>query len=138
MKFRSLAIAVSVMAFGAVMAHAAPSQLFGVGGGLTLPTGDASKVTSTGFYFGGTYCYKLNPQFGLGADVNYHMLGEKDQGLFDGVDVKTTVNALYFGLSKTYRVPKHAKVEYLIELASAWYRTRQFAVNGQNEIVLEE
>jgi len=95
MKLRSLVIAVFVMAFGAVIAHAAPAQMFGVGGGLSLPTGDASKVTSTGFNFGGTYCYKLDPQFGLGADVYYHMLGEKDQGTIDGVDVKSSVNALY-------------------------------------------
>ena len=61
MRFRALVIAVFVMAFGAMVAHAGVPQTLGIGGGFTLPNGDASDFFGSGFFVGATHCYKLNP-----------------------------------------------------------------------------
>ncbi len=125
MKFRALVIAVFVMAFGAMLAHAAPSQGFDIHAGLSAPTGDFSDLVGTGFHGGATYTYKLNEQFGLGIDANYHMLGEKSMDteiLGFPVTIKEKLSMIQGAAFAKYFIPmKDAKIAPYLKVGFAYY-----------------
>jgi outer membrane protein W len=125
MKFRALVIAVFVMAFGAMLAHAAPSQGLDIHAGLSSPTGDFSKAAGMGFHGGATYCYKLNEQFGVGVDANYHMFGEKSTDmeiLGYPVTLKDKFSMIQGAAFAKYFIPmKDAKIAPYLKAGFGYY-----------------
>jgi opacity protein-like surface antigen len=82
-----------------------------------MPTGDVSDFVGMGFHVGGNYDYKLDEQFGIGADLNYHMLGQKTFG-----EIKTKLNALQIGANGKYFFPtKDAKLQPYLKVGLGLY-----------------
>ena len=58
-------------------AFAAGMQWVGLNGGAQFPSGDLSDGAGTGWLIGGSYGYRVNDKFALGAVVNYNEFGKK-------------------------------------------------------------
>jgi hypothetical protein len=76
MKLRALLLTTALITIGSV-AHAGARQSIGVNVGLAMPTGDLSDAVGTGYLVGADYEYRINPQYGVGLDVDYFALGAK-------------------------------------------------------------
>jgi outer membrane protein W len=108
MKFRSVALALAILALCSGSAFAATGMSeFGINAGVALPNGDFSKISSTGFFGGATYCYHVNEMLGVGGDVNYHKFGKKDVtgGNYDYSIINYGVHGKYFFKLKTSEMP---------------------------------
>ena len=86
MKLKSAILAVSMLAFGAGMAHAGSLSL-GLNGGAGMPTGDFGDVASTGWNVGVNATNQVNEKWGIGADLGYHSWGAKEEVLSPGQDL---------------------------------------------------
>lgn len=80
-------------AFGALVAAAAPASAqtspagwnVGLGGGVTLPMGDAGDAYKTGFHGTALVGYRMaDSKLWLGADAQYHHFTTKDNGVTIG------------------------------------------------------
>ena len=76
MKLRALLLTTALIAFSTV-AHAGARQSIGMNAGLAMPIGDLSDAVGTGYLVGAHYEYRINPQYGVGLDVDYFALGAK-------------------------------------------------------------
>jgi outer membrane protein W len=76
MKLRVLLLTTALITFAAV-AHGDTRHSIGVNAGLAMPTGDLSDAVGMGYVLGAAYEYRINPQFGVGLDVDYFSLGAK-------------------------------------------------------------
>jgi opacity protein-like surface antigen len=138
MKIRALVITVFAIALGAVAAHAAATQTLGFGGGFSMPSGDVADFVGSGFHFGATHCYRIDPQFGFGSDLNYHMLGEKTAGT-----LKTSINVFQLDLNGKYFIPmKDAKMAPYIKVGLGMYNlgikaTRQTGLTSRSGTTTE-
>jgi opacity protein-like surface antigen len=72
MKSKFMVLCAALLMLGVGSANAA-STWIGFNGGAGIPTGDYGDAAATGFQFGGTATYMMNSQWGMGADVGYHM-----------------------------------------------------------------
>jgi hypothetical protein len=70
-------LGVAMLAMVAGTANAG-SNVFGVTGGLGIPTGDYGDAAGNGWHIGGTGTHMLNDTWGIGADVAYHAWGGSD------------------------------------------------------------
>ena len=138
MKLRTLTASVFVLALGVAGAAqaAAPMQTIGINAGLTLPSGDLSNAVGTGFFGGGTYTYRLNSQFGIVGDVNYHSFGKKtySQGFYS-VDetfsmVQVGAHGKYFFPMKDDKMAPYAKVGLGIYNSSAKLTESSYTIGG--------
>jgi outer membrane protein W len=81
---------VSTVTFAAD-APAAGRMMFGVNGGLVVPTGDYGDLFGMGFQ-GGIYGdYLVTPQFALGVDAGYVNTPVKSEFKVEGVDIKYSI-----------------------------------------------
>lgn len=78
MKLMKVMLLAAVVLTSASAAYASGTMTFGVGGGVTSPLGDFSKVTKLGFN-GGVYGdYWLKPNYAFGVDITGNFLSAKD------------------------------------------------------------
>jgi outer membrane protein W len=80
MKSKMAILAIGLLVLGASASNAGATGSFSIGvdGGASLPSGTYGDYANTGWHAGGTGTYMLNPQWGLGADINYHSWGGSD------------------------------------------------------------
>ncbi len=78
MKIKALAVA-AIIALGAAGAANAGTFWVGPMGGVSVPTGDFGDVAKLGFNGGVTGTYMIDPMWGVGADLGYHMWNAKDE-----------------------------------------------------------
>jgi opacity protein-like surface antigen len=98
---RMLGVIAGVALAGAVFTTAAEAQgvQFGIGGGLTMPMGDAGDVMKSGFHGQGSAQFNPGLPFALRADVMYHSMDGKSFGGFGGLGttrvIAGTVNGVF-------------------------------------------
>lgn len=106
MKIKALALA-AIIALGAAGAANAGTFWVGPTGGVSIPTGDFGDAAKLGFNGGLTGTYMLDPTWGIGADVAYHMWNAKDE-------INDAVNAL---LGTTDAEVKFSAIQYTAHVA---------------------
>ena len=72
-----MVLSAALLVFVAGAAHASGNWL-GVTGGAGVPTGDYGDVASMGWQFGVVGVHMVDEQFGIGADLGYHMWNGSD------------------------------------------------------------
>lgn len=74
-------LVVAVVLVAAVAANAQDKKWnVGIGGGVAIPTGDASDIVKTGFDGFVNGMYSITPNFSIGGEINYACLPGKSEG----------------------------------------------------------
>jgi len=93
-------LVVAVVLVAAVAANAQDKKWnVGIGGGVAIPTGDASDYVKTGFDGFVNGMYSITPNFSIGGEINYTSLPGKSIGDFGinigGISVGVNSDAKY-------------------------------------------
>ena len=94
MKSKLAVLCAALLTLSVGSANAA-STWIGLNGGAGVPTGDYGDAASTGFHFGGTATFMMNSQWGMGADLGYHM--------WNGSDDANAAAELLFGSGSEFK-----------------------------------
>jgi opacity protein-like surface antigen len=115
MKLKTAVLAVSLLAFGAGMAHAGSWSL-GLNGGAAKPTGDFGDAAATGWNVGVGMNNMVNSTWGIGADLGYHSWGGSDdynsalQVLSGDPSAKGSFSAIQATGAVSYHFPTNGNV----------------------------
>lgn len=121
MKLKALATALLAVTIAA-SAHAATGAV-GAGAGLSIPVGDLSDGAGIGFHFGGTYTYMVNEQLGVGGDLGYHLLGEKDVTIGSN-SISSKLSLVQYGAHGKYVLPTQSDVHPFLKVGLGLYSAK--------------
>lgn len=125
MKLMKVMLLAAVVLTSASAAYASGTMTFGLGGGITSPTGDFGKGSKMGFN-GGVYGdYWIKPDYAFGVDIAGNFLKAKDGVLaktiaYPNPELKTTL--IYFGAHGVWAIPmQDAKIQPWITYGAGIY-----------------
>ena len=104
----------------AASAHAAKTGTIGVVAGLTLPFGDLGDAAGAGFNMGGEYCYHVSDVFGVGGDLVYHKLGNKDVTVGNATST-SKYSTVQYGVHAKYMIPSASEVHPYLKAGLGLY-----------------